>query len=333
VIKDEHAEIKKKYATPRRTTIIDAAPGEAEAPITSADLAVPEEAQMVTLTTAGIMRGNASAYSYRVQAGASSRAVTAHRMRVQAEPTDKVFFVASNGHAWSAPVGQVPQKAELEDLGLKGEEQIVHSGILSGEGFLVLGTAQGRIKRAEMTTLVDCLPDGVWTEVIGLNAGDRVVFAGVCGEKGEVLFFTDSRLLRITADTVRNQPTPSARGVIGIKLREGDKLLGGAVVSDPKDQQVFILSEKGYLKRVPIDEFSVQGRGSLGVLGLNATKATGPIVAAAIGKPGRSTTVDILAADGKRQRLSCARIPVENRPNRGRKLGKLAQANEIVVLE
>ncbi len=333
VIKQETAEIKDKYATPRRTTIVDAAPGEGQTPITSADLAVPEHPQMVTVTTADVQRCDASAYKYRASTGASSRAVTAHRMRIQAEPTDKIFFVSTAGRVWAAPVGQVPEKARFSELGLKRDEQIVHCGQLHPDGCLVMGTTQGKVKRTEMPLLVESLPDGTWTELIGLADGDCVAFAGVCGDQGQVLFFTDTKVLRIMADTISCQQTFSARGVIGIKLSKEDVLLGGAVVADPKGRQVFILSEKGYLKRVPIDEFSVKGRGSMGVQSLNATKTTGPIVAAAVGKPARSTTVDVLATDGKRQRMSLRGIPIEKRPNRGKKLVKLAQGNEIVVLE
>jgi DNA gyrase subunit A len=333
VIKEETSEIKDKYATPRRTTIVDAAPGEGEAPITSADLAVPDHPQMVTVTTSEVQRCDASAYSYRVSTGVTSRAVTAHRLCVQAEPTDKIFFVSTAGRVWAAPVGQIPQKAEFTVFGLNKDEGIVYGNVLHPEGCLVIGTTQGKAKRTAMPLLVESLPDGIWTELIGLADGDRVAFAGVSGDQGEVLFFTNARVLRIAADTISCQQTFSARGVAGIKLPKDDVLLGGAVVPDPKGQIVLVLSQKGYLKRVPIDEFSVQGRGSMGILSLNATKTTGPVVAVAAGKPGRSTTVDVLAADGKRQRLSLRGIPSENRANRGKKLVQLAQANEIVIWE
>jgi DNA gyrase subunit A len=333
VIKEETAEIKGKYATPRRTTIVDAAPGEGSAPITSADLAVPEKSQMVVVTTTGVQRGDAAGYSYRIATGVSSRAVHAHRMRVQAEPADEVFFVSSGGNVWGAPVGQVPSKASLSDIGLKRNETIVHAGNLTPEGCLVIGTAQGKVKRIAMADLVDSLPPGVWTEMIGLAAGDQVSFAGVCDDNGDVFFFTDSKVLRISAESVSCQQTPSARGVAGIKLRKGDVLLGGAVVPDPKGQMVFVLSQTGYFKRVPIDEFPAKGRGSMGVLSLQASKTTGPVVAAAVGKPARSTTVDVLGKDGKRQRISLRSIPVEKRPNHGKRLIKLDQPSEIVVLE
>jgi DNA gyrase subunit A len=333
VIKEETAEIKEKYATPRRTTIVDAAPGEGSAPITAADLSVPEHAQMVVVTTAGVQRGDASGYSYKVSTGISSRAVTAHRMRLQLEPTESVFFVSSAGGIWAGPVGRVPQKASLSDMGLKRDETIVHAGRFAPEGYLVLGTAQGKIKRVAMPGLVETAAEGMWTETIGLTSGDRVTFAGVCDDKGEILFFTDSKVLRISAETVSCQQTPSARGVAGIKLRKDDVLLGGAVMPHPKNQMVFILSEKGYFKRVPIDEFSVQGRGSMGVLSLNPTKATGKVVAAAVGQPTRSTKVDVLGTDRKRQRISLRSIPIDKRANRGKKVIKVEQAAEIVILD
>jgi DNA gyrase subunit A len=95
---------------------------------------------------------------------------------------------------------------------------------------------------------------------------------------------------------------------------------------------VLVLSEKGYMKRVSLQEFPVKGRGSMGVLSLNVTKTTGPVVAVAGGRATRSTTVDVLAADGKRQRCSLRSIPVEHRANRGKKLLKLERPQEIVVL-
>lgn len=180
--------------------------------------------------------------------------------------------------------------------------------------------------------LQEDVPDGMWTEIIGLSEGDRVAFAGVCGEQGEALFFTDTKVLRIAASTVRSQQTPSARGVIGIKLGPEDTLLGGAVIGDPKGQQVFILSEKRYIKRVPLEAFPIKGRGTMGVQSLNVTKTTGPVVAAAAGRVTRSTTVDVLAADGKRQRMTLGKIPVENRQKRGARLVTLTQAKEIVLL-
>jgi DNA gyrase subunit A len=96
---------------------------------------------------------------------------------------------------------------------------------------------------------------------------------------------------------------------------------------------LFVVSGKGFIKRVPVEELPVKGRGTLGVLSLNQTSATGPVAAVGVGKATRSTTVDVLSQDGKRQRLSLRSVPIENRANRGRKAVKLSGASEVVVLD
>jgi DNA gyrase subunit A len=91
---------------------------------------------------------------------------------------------------------------------------------------------------------------------------------------------------------------------------------------------VIVVSSAGFVKRVPVDEFPVQGRGGQGVLLLNQTKVTGPVIAASLGPIDGG--VDLLAADGKRQRLD--EVPVENRANRGAKLVELEDVAEVTVL-
>jgi DNA gyrase subunit A len=331
VIVDETAEIRTRYASPRRTTIVDAAPGEGEAPVTAADLAVPDAPQMVTLTSQGIERCSVDRYAYSVQTGVSRGTVVAHMMRALAEPADRILLISASGRALVSPVGQLPERATFADLGLTGDT-VVHVTTVRPQEYVVLGTQGGRVKRAEIS-VVEGMPDGTWTEIVGLEDGDRVLFAGTCGEAGEVLFFTDKRVLRIQAETVSTQQTPSARGVIGVKLNEEDRVLGGAVLQEARGHMAFVLSQKGYIKRVPLDEFPVQRRGSLGVLSLNVTAATGSVVAVAAGRATRSTTVDLVDQEGRRQRLSLRSVPIDNRANRGKKAGRLSGANKVIVLD
>jgi DNA gyrase subunit A len=143
------------------------------------------------------------------------------------------------------------------------------------------------------------------------------------------MFFTTSRAIRFEAGDVNPQATASARGVTGIKVRKGDHMLDATLIPDPKAKWgVAVVSKNGWIKRVPLDEFSVQGRGGQGVLLLNQTKATGPVMAAGAGP--LEGSVDLIASDGKRQRLD--EVPVENRANRGEKLLELDDVVEVVVL-
>jgi DNA gyrase subunit A len=208
-------------------------------------------------------------------------------------------------------------------------ERVVGVDLLKDNECLVLGTRQGRVKRVKGTD-VKSTAEASWATVIGLAGNDDgVLFAGVGDDKAQAMFFGTSRANRFEAGAVNPQVSRSAKGVAGIKVRKGDHLLGGAVIAGAKqDLGLIVVSKNGYLKRVPLKEFSVQGRGGQGVQLLNQTKATGPVIAVTVG-PIKSA-VDLLASDGKRQRLD--EVPVTNRANRGDKLVELEGVTEVVVL-
>ena len=328
VVVEETKAIKEKFATPRKTVILTGSkPGDAI--VTEADLAVPEGPQMIVVTTQGVQRNDAAGFSYRVKAGTTSRAVEAHRIHLRTEADDTVVLVSDRGQAWWGAVGRLSRSASFQELGLGKDEQVIAAGILSDSCYLILGTKAGQVKRVKAED-VKGSAEASWAMVIGLaGEQDRVLFAGIGETEAQAMFFTSSRANRFEASSVNPQATPSARGVAAIKLRKGDQLLGGAVISKPTDPfGVVVVSQAGYVKRVPLDEFPVQGRGGQGVVLLNVTKATGPIVAVEAGP--MDGAVDLIAADGKRQRL--AEVPVENRPNRGEKLVELDDVAEVCVV-
>ena len=328
VVVEETQAIKVKFATPRKTVILTEEKPK-DSLVTEAELAVPEEPQVVAVTTRGVQRHDASRFGYRVSAGATSRAVEAHRMHLRTKPEDTVVLVSNRGRAWWGTVGRLPRSASFEELGLSRGERVVAAGILSEKSCLVVGTRQGQVKRVKAED-VKSSAEASWAMVIGLaGEDDAVLFAGVGGDEAQVMFFGSKYANRFSASEVNPQATPSARGVAGIKVRKGEQLLGGVVVSDPSaDLGVVVVSQTGYVKRVPLGEFPVQGRGGQGVLLLNQTKATGPVVAAMAGP--MAGTVDLISPDEKRQRLD--EVPVTNRANRGEKLVELEDLSEIAVL-
>ncbi len=328
VVVEETQAIKEKFATPRKTVILTEEKPK-DSFVTEAELAVPEEPQVVVVTTRGVQRDDASRFGYRVRPGTTSRAVEAHRMHLLTEPEDTVVLASDRGRVWWGTVGRLPRSAGFEDLGLGKGEQVVGVGVLSDKSCLVLGTRRGQVKRVRAED-VKSTAEASWATAIGLaDEDDRVLFASVGSDEAQVMFFGTSRANRFVAGDVNPQATPSAKGVAGIKVRKGDRLLGGIVVSDPAaDLGVVVVSKRGYVKRVPLGEFSVQGRGGQGVLLLNQTKATGPVVAAMAGPMDGS--VDLISADEKRQRLD--EVPVTNRANRGDKLVELEEVAEVAVL-
>jgi DNA gyrase subunit A len=250
-------------------------------------------------------------------------------MHMRTEPDDTIVLVSSGGRAWWGHVGRLPRSASFTGLGLDKGEEVVGMGVLDKNMYLIMGTRQGRVKRVTHED-VRSTTEASWATAIGLAGDDDVaLFGSTGGDNTQVMFFTSSRAIRFEAEDVNPQATASARGVTGIKLRKGDRMLGGSVIPDAgKDWGVAVVSKNGFVKRVPLDEFSVQGRGGQGVLLLNQTKATGPVVAAAAGP--MDGDVDLIAPDGKRQRMG--EVPVENRQNRGEKFVELEEVAEVHVL-
>jgi DNA gyrase subunit A len=328
VVVEETLAIKEKFATPRKTVILtDEKPGDTI--VTEADLAVPDGPQMIVVSNQGVQRNEAKGFSYRVKPGITSRAVESHRIHLRTEPEDTIALISNRGRVWWGAVGRLPRAAAFEALGLTKDEHVVGAGLLSDKSCLVLGTRQGRVKRVKGED-IKSTAEASWASIIGLGgADDGVVFAGLGDDKAQAMFFGTSRANRFVTGDVNPQATPSARGVAGIKVTKNNQLLGGTVITDNKaDLGIVVISKNGFVKRVPLEEFSVQGRGGQGVMLLNQTKATGPVIAVAIGP--LQGSVDLVATDGKRQRLD--EVPVTNRANRGEKLVELDDVAEVIVL-
>jgi len=326
VVIEETQAIKARFATPRRTVILSGEkPGAAI--VTEAELTRPAGTQVIVVSTQGVQRYDARQFSYRVRPGLTSRAVEAHRLHIRAEPTDMVILVSDQGRAWWGRVGRLPRAATFGELGLGKGEQVVGGGVLAPDSLLVIGTRQGRVKRVKAEE-ARVGAEATWSAIIGLDSqGDGVLFAGVGGEEAQVMFFTSERVNRFLASEVNPQATPSARGVAGIRVAEKDRLLGGAVILDPQSEGVVVVSQAGFVKRIPLAEFPPQGRGGQGVQ-VTQGRTAGPTIA--VGAGPLDGAVDVLSRDGKRQRLED--VPVLNRTRTGKKLVELDDVAEVVVL-
>ncbi|MCP4542882.1 MAG: DNA topoisomerase 4 subunit A [Chloroflexi bacterium] len=317
VVIEETTGIKEKFAIPRRTVIMEQEGAVAGVVTTEADLVMPEATQLLALTPDGVQRTDAANFSYRASRSLTKRPVRdVHLAHMTAEPNDEVIMFTNRGRGWRGTVGFIPAEGGPKELGL---ERVVSLAVLRPDAYLVMGSRGGKVKRTHVNDL--SIPDRDWGVVMGLADGDELLFGDVAGEGAHVLFYTlQGQLLRLDGDAVNPQQTHTASGVAGIKLRKGDRLLGGMVVSDAEKQdawQVVVFSTKGYAHRTRLAEFSVQGRGATGVRCLRSTKSGGDVGGVAVGKGG---TIDVYLEDGRRQRLNLKEIPAGARDVLGQRL-------------
>lgn len=317
VVTTETNGLKEQFGSPRRTLILD---GEEHAgtTVTSADLTEP---QIVSLFPDEADRRDSPGYADRAMLGLTSRRAATPLGRWYAEPQQRVLMVAADGDGWHAPVIQVDSSAIQR-------KTIVGGGVIGEEAkHVVIVTQQGKVKRLKIEDLPTSM--ALWARVIGLRQGDSVLAAGIDGgDHFEVMIFTrKGQAIRFKCGDVNPQQSPTAQGVAGINIGKGDELLSAFVFDPALAGHAVIASEKGWLKRVPMGEWPVQGRAGKGVQALAITATTGDVAAATVTRAD-DNYVDLATEAGYRLRFRYDVLPEENRRNRGETIPALLKKQD-----
>ncbi len=334
VVVKETLDIKDRYASKRRTFIVDSEEGH-QARVTMADLVVPSETQLVLVMANGMQRVNLKDFRDSVTRGkVSSRAVEIPMCRVVVEPDEVVALISNKGRLWKGNAGRLKLQANSTELGLEKNERIVGCGVVKPGQKLVMVTRSGLVKRMNTEDL-NGRTEGNFAQVIGLvDDDDEVVLAGIASEEAQVLVATSGgldtspRVLRFEASSINPQATPSAKGVSAIKSLD-DSLIGGALLEPDqvKKSTAVLVTEKGYIKRVKLDEFPVQGRGGQGVQSWKVNQTTGFVSGFTIVE--KKADVDIFSARMKRLRLAVKDLPESTRAAKGAKLADTIKADTV----
>jgi DNA gyrase subunit A len=320
VVVAETKEISQKFATPRKTRIVEETEGH-KAVVTGP--IAPEGPQVINVSLTGFQRVDSAGYRAAKATGSvSSRAVDVQIQSLVAQPSDTLILVSSGGRLWRGAVARLPGEATFGDFGLGKDETIVGLGIAQPEQLLVLGTKQGNVKRVKVEDLAN-RAEGSWAAVIGLeDDNDRVLFAAVAPDDAHVLFASqgnadlDPRLLRFEAKVVNPQATPSARGVAGIKML-GDALVAGAVLT--KDSTAVVtITQGGIAKRIPLSDVPVQGRAGQGA---RLNDGAGLLAGLSVVEKD-SDVVSFYSGKGKALKLNAADLKLTGRAKKGQDLAK-----------
>jgi DNA gyrase subunit A len=291
LIKDDLAELVKKYGDPRRTRI---APDASEA-FREEDL-VADEAVLISITDRGYVK-RVAAKAYKPQ-GRGGRGVTGHSMRGEdevvmlfaARSLDTILFFSDRGKVYSEKAYQIPDADRtargiplVNVLGVEAGETITATVAVpdfEAASYCTMATRNGKIKRVALSEFAAVRPSGLIA--IGLNSKDVLGWVRLTSGKNEIILVTKKgQALRYHEKQVRPMGRP-AGGVRAITLRQGDHLTSMDVV-DPKGD-LLVVTEKGYGKRSPTKDYPVKGRGTSGVVTLSREKLglTGPIASAKV---------------------------------------------------
>ncbi len=284
IIKDELAELKKKYGDERRTDIV----GEVEE-LEVEDL-IAEEDVVVTISHGGyIKRLPVSAYRKQKRGG---KGVTGAEVKEEdfvehlfvASTRDYLLIFTDKGQVHWLKVYEIPQagrqskgKAIVNLLQMEPASKIsstIPVKEFSPDKYLVMVTRLGQIKKTKLDAYSNPRKGGIIG--ISLDKGDELIEVQLTDGKQELLIGTrQGKAIRFPESKVRDMGR-QAGGVRGISLAKKDEVI--AMVLAQKDATVLTVTELGFAKRTPVKEYRLTSRGGKGIINIKVTHKNGEAV-------------------------------------------------------
>jgi len=275
IIKEELTEIKKKYADPRRTRIAAAAEE-----LSDEDL-IPNERVVVFLTEKGYIKRipltkfERQNRATRGKGGMKTRDEDAVEHFKIANMHDTLLFFTQGGSVFSSKVYDVVEgsaqhkgQAIFNLISVSQEDKITAiyaTSEFKEDNYFAMLTKQGIVKKISMDNFESVRKSGI--VAMNLDEGDQLGWVRISYGKDHIIIGTyDGMVLRFNEEDLRPLGR-TARGVRAVNLREGDYVVGfDTFPADSKDQ-ILLVTTDGFGKRVELEEFRVQNRSGVGLIG------------------------------------------------------------------
>ena len=341
VLKDELLEIRDKFGDERKTEI-----QEVEDEIDIEDL-IEEEQCVFTLSHNGyIKRTPVDEYSAQRRGGRGVRGMSTREEDYveglfTASTHDYILYFTNTGKVHRKKGYLIPEAGRaakgtniVNVLPLEAGERVT-AGIavrsLEDENaFLMFITKNGTVKRVALTALNTARKAGI--RALTLDEGDELIEVRLTDGKQNIILAThDGMTICFDENDVRSMGR-DAVGVRGIKLREGDYVIGAARAHEGKT--LLSITENGYGKRTAVEEFlrgdEVQKRGGFGMKGYQVTEKTGKVVAIKV--VDGDEDVMLVSDDGIIIRMAVSDINVYGRSAQGVRVMRLDEGVKVISI-
>jgi DNA gyrase subunit A len=292
IIRDELAQVRQQFGDGRRSVIVENVQD-----LSTEDLIAPED-MVVTLSHAGYIKSQPlDDYRAQKRGGRGKQAASTkdedfiEKMFV-ANTHDYILCFSNRGRLYWLKVYNVPQggrtsrgKPIVNMLPL-GEGERINTLLpvkaFDDEHYVFMATAKGIVKKTPLSEFSRPRTAGIIA--VDLDDGDVLVGAAITDGRHDVMLFSDGgKAVRFDENDVRPMGR-TARGVIGMKLAPGQKVISLLVAEDENDF-VLTATENGYGKRTPIAEYTRHARATQGMIAIQTTPRNGRVVAAILVKP------------------------------------------------
>ncbi|HEU4902993.1 MAG TPA: DNA gyrase subunit A, partial [Flavisolibacter sp.] len=346
IIKTELTEVKEKFGDVRKTeiTLLDNE-------VSIKDL-IKEEDVVITISHLGYIK-RTSASDFRAQRR-GGRGVMGGKTRDEdyiehlfvASTHHTMLFFTEKGRCYWLNVYQIPEgekngkgRAIQNLLQISPDDKVraiidikdLQDAEFVNSHFIVLCTKKGVIKKTVLTDF--SRPRSTGVNAITIVEGDQLLEARLTDGRCDVMMAINSgRAIRFPETKVR----PTGRGAIGVGgievENDGEEVVGMICVNPEtqKERTVLVVSEKGYGKRTPVDEYRITNRGGKGVKTISVTEKTGKLV----GMVDVASTEDLMITckSGITIRMNIAAVSEQGRATQGVKLIRIEEGDEIAAL-
>jgi DNA gyrase subunit A len=349
VVVDELKQVAKEYGDARRTEII-----EEQAEIKLEDLIADEDAVITVSHSGYLKRTPLSAYRQQGRGGKGRIG-----MRTREEDFVEHLFIAST-HSYILVFTNTGKlywlKAyEIPDVGTAGrgkhilnlvnlasgektaailsvkalpdepQDVTVDGGTYAAEGYVVLATRQGLIKKTRLAEFSNPTSRGI--VAMKIEEGDELI-AGKLTFGRDTIFIAshEGMAIRFPESDVRDMGR-AAYGVYAMDLEKGDTIVGMEVVGEK--ELILSVTEKGFGKRTPITEYRLQSRAGKGVINVKTTERNGKVVG--VLPVSEDSEVMLISQQGKIARLDASTIRESGRSAQGVKLITLEEGDQVAA--
>ena len=338
VIRDELVAIRDEYGDERKTEILDN-----HLDLTTADLISPEDV-VVTLTHEGYVKSQ-PLDAYRAQRrGGRGKSATSTKDADFIEKLwvththDTLLCFSSLGKAYWLKVYELPSagrgargKPIVNLLPLEADERISQvlpiKDFTTGEN-VFFATRSGTVKKTALEQFSRPRTNGI----IAIDLRDDDALVGVdltAGDDHIMLFGSNGKVIRFAENDVREMGR-NAAGVRGIRFGDDDtgRVIGLIVV---RNGDILTVTEHGYGKRTPTDDYPLRGRGGQGVLALKQSDKTGAVIGAT--QVLADDEIMLISNMGTLIRTAVAEVSTLGRNTQGVRIIRLADGQHLVGVD
>ena len=336
VIRDELVQIQATYASPRRTEIV-----ETEIDISMEDLIAEEQMVITSSRDSYIKRTSLSTYRSQHRGGKGRIGMST---RTDEDIIADLFVASTHSYmlifttrgklhwlkVWKIPeVGTTGKGKPIVNLiQVDPDDRVadvlnVHD--FEGGAHVVMASRRGYVKKTPLSAFSHPRSNGIIA--CRVDEEDELMSVALAeGDRDIMLFSKLGKAIRFNFEQVRSMGRVS-RGVRGIRLRPGDEMIGMEIV-DPDKPDLLAVTEYGFGKRTPIDQYRAQGRGGQGVINIRTSERNGNAITSFMVND--DSDIMIITENGKLIRLPARQVRLTvSRSTLGVKLIDLGEDDRV----